>query len=105
MASAVLTTTAQGYAGEIGDLVRELVRRHRARGLKQADATEAAARDLGISARRARAYVYGEAVSVVADEYFAVRDRFAKHLAREASRLAAESALLDARRAAMQARG
>lgn len=99
-----LTCATSGYLNETAGLVRELVRRKRDTGMKQALAIEAAARELGLSPRRVRAYWYDEVTGVLVDEYFDVRARFAQHLCREAARLRAESALLDRRQAAFEGR-
>ena len=84
-----------------GGIVRDTVRDLRAAGLKSGAAQHEAARRLGLTARRVRAYVYNEVEAVPADEYLRVRARLAGHLAQEARRLAAAAALLDARRAAL----
>lgn len=103
MGMALLSLQAGGrFDTEIAQIVRETVRRHQLRGMKCGAAIESAARELGLSPRRVRSWFYQEPVALLAGEYFAIKARFAQHLAAEASRLQAEAKLLDARHAVMR---
>jgi len=97
--SVTLSSDAHDYANEAGEWVRDVVRRHRRAGAKLEAAFDGAARDLGMSARRARSFWYRQPVALLTNEYFDLRERMHRHLHREAARLEAESKLLDARRA------
>jgi hypothetical protein len=85
-----------------GSAIREVVRAHRARGEKNATAISAAARDLGLSERRVRSYLYDEVFHVAAEEYARIQARFRAHLEVEARMLEARAMTVRARIATLR---
>jgi hypothetical protein len=90
-----------GQLDECQRVVREVVRAHRASGLKGEAAIEEAAADLGMERRRVRGLLYGEVYALALAEYLGLRARYGAWLDHRAARLIAEAEILRARRAAL----
>jgi len=86
---------------EVAHLVHEVVTSYRTTGLKNEHAQSEASRDLGLTERRVRAYVYGEVFSVCRAEADRIRAGFVTHLDREAARLIARAEQVRQRRLAL----
>lgn len=99
-ASVAMSATAELTIAELRGIVARAVEPHRDRGMKAA--WHAAARQLGITARRVRAYLAGEVRSVTAWEAEQLRAREAEILALEEQRTAARLAAVRARLAAIR---
>lgn len=97
---AMSATAADLTIAELRGIVARAVEPHRDRGLKHA--WHMAARQLGITARRVRAYLAGEVRSVTAWEAAQIRAREAEILAQEEARMAARLAAVRARLAAIR---
>lgn len=83
-------------------LLDDAVSSYRNRGHSRQHAVEQAALALGITPRRAKSLLYGEAFTVAVEEYRAIKARFLDHLDAEAEHLAARSAAARARRRQME---
>jgi hypothetical protein len=70
-------------------LLDQVVTDYRNRGHTRTIATEEAARALGITPRRAKSLLYGEAFKVQTEEYRAIKEKYLDHLDAEAANLAA----------------
>ena len=86
---------------EVAHLVHEVVTAYRTTGLKHEHAQSEASRDLGLTERRVRAYVYGEVFNVCRAEADRIRAGFVTHLDREAARLIARAEQVRQRRMAL----
>lgn len=83
---------------EVAALIDDTVSAFRNRGYTREVAIQQAALALGMPPRRAKALIYGEAFSMAADEYAAIKARFVDHLDDEAASLAARFEAVKARR-------
>jgi hypothetical protein len=97
---AMSATAADLTIAELRGIVARAVEPHRDRGCKHA--WHAAARQLGITARRVRGYLNGEVRSVTAWEAAQLRAREAEVLALEEERVAARLAAVRARLAVIR---
>lgn len=87
---------------EAASMLEETVTAYRNRGHTRQHAVEQAALALGMTPRRAKALLYGEAFNVALDEYNAIKQRFLEHLDQEAESLAARFEAVRAKRRQME---
>ena len=83
-------------------LVDEVVTMFRNRGYRSAIAIEQTALALGLSERRVRSIFYGEAFTLAAGEYAAIRRQYMNHLDVEADHLASRFEAIKAKRRQME---
>jgi hypothetical protein len=74
--------------GEVRALLDEVSSAYRNRGLSRTIATEEAAKALGVTPRKAKAWLYNEAFSVSPEDHRTVKERMLDHLDEEAEHLA-----------------
>lgn len=88
--------------GDVMSLLDQVVTDYRNRGHSRAVATEQAALALGITPRRVKSLLYGEAFKVTREEYRAIKAQYMKHLDAEAESLSARFQAVMAKRLQME---
>jgi hypothetical protein len=87
---------------EAMSLLDDAVSAFRNRGYARQHAVEQAALALGVSPRRARALLYGEAFAMPSEEFRAIQQRYLDHLDAEAENLNARFEAVKAKRRQME---
>lgn len=87
---------------EAAELIDDAVTMVRNRGYTREKAIDQASVSLGMSKRRVKSFLYGEAICIAIDEYQKLKDRFLDHLDNEADHLAQRSAAVRLRRKQME---